>query len=467
MQVTETVSDGLKRQLKVTVALPEIQEKVDARLNEMKQRANIKGFRPGKVPVEHLRRLYGRSIMAEVLQQTITETSQKALAEREERPAQQPEINLPEESPGVESVMSGDADFEYTMSFEVIPDMELADLRQIKLEKQVAEPSDDDVEKSVQQLLESSASYEPKQGGAKDGDQVKVDFVGKIDGEPFEGGAAEDVAVVIGKNAFIPGFEEGLIGVQPGEQRVVKVTFPQAYGAEHLAGKPAEFDVTVKDVAAPKLPEADDDFAKGMGFESVDKLREAIRTKLASELEQASRTKLKRYLLDELDKLHDFELPASLVEQEYGELWQQTTQQMERTGDTFEDSGTTEEEAKRRNQQLAERRVRLGLVLAEIGTRNNIEVSDDDLKRAMMDQARQYPGQEKQVIEYFQKNPGALVELRGPIFEEKVVDYALAMVGLSEKTVSPEELFKMPDDDEELEAPAPSKPEAKKTRKKK
>ena len=467
MQVTETVSDGLKRELKVTVGLPEIQEKVDARLHDMKQRANIKGFRPGKVPVEHLRRLYGRSIMAEVLQQTISETSQKALAEREERPAQQPEINLPEDSAGVENVMSGDSDLEYTMSFEVIPHMELADLRKITLEKQVAEPSEEDVEKSVQQLLESSASYEPKKGAAKEGDQVKVDFVGKIDGEPFEGGAAEDVPVVIGKNAFIPGFEEGLIGVKAGEERVVETTFPAEYGAEHLAGKPAQFDVTVKEVAAPKLPEADDEFAKGMGFESIDKLRTAIRDKLSGELEQASRDKLKRQLLDELDKLHDFALPASLVDQEYEELWRQTTQQMERAGKSFEDMKTTEEAEQARNRKLAERRVRLGLVLAEIGTRNNIEVSDDDMKRAMMDQARQYPGQEKQVIEYFQKNPNALMELRGPIFEEKVVDYSLAMASVSEKPVTPEELFKMPDDEDGAEVDAPSEAAAKKTRKKK
>jgi len=447
MQVTETVSDGLKRELKVTVARPEIEEKVDARLQEMKQRANIKGFRPGKVPVEHLRRLYGRSITTEVLQQTISETSQQALAEREERPAQQPQINLPEDSEGVENVISGDADLEYTMSFEVIPDMELADLSKLKLEKEVAEVDEEDIEKSVRQLLESSATYEPKDGPAEDGDQVKVDFVGKIDGEPFEGGAAEDIAVVIGKNQFIPGFEEGLVGAKGGEERVVEVTFPQEYGAEHLAGKDAQFDVTVKEVGAPQLPEADDEFAKTMGFESMDKLREAIRDKLSKELEQASRTKVKRQLLDALEEAHDFELPASLVEQEFNELWQQTTQQMERSGKTFEDMETTEEAERERNQKLAERRVRLGLVLAEIGQRNNIEVSDEEMKRAMMDHARQYPGQEKQVIEFFQQNPNSLMELRGPIFEDKVVDYALAMAEVTEKTVSKDDLFNMPDEE--------------------
>jgi trigger factor len=448
MQVTETVTDGLKRELKVTVARPQIEEKVDERLQEMKQRANIKGFRPGKVPVEHLRRLYGRSITTEVLQQTISETSQQALAERDERPAQQPQINLPEDSEGVENVISGEADLEYTMSFEVIPDMELADLSKLKLEKEVAEVDDEDVERSVQQLLESSATYEPKQTAAQEGDQLKVDFAGKIDGEPFDGGAAEDVAVVIGKNAFIPGFEEGLVGAKPGEERVVEVTFPQEYAAEHLAGKNAQFDVTVKEVGAPKLPEADDEFAKTMGFESMDKLHAAVRDKLGKELEQASRTKLKRRLLDELDTAHGFELPGSLVEQEFNELWQQTIQQMERAGETFAESGTTEEEAKARNQRLAERRVRLGLVLAEIGQRNNIEVSDEEMKRAMMDQARQYPGQEKQVIEYFQQNPNSLMELRGPIFEEKVVDYTLAMAEISEKPVSKDDLFKMPEDED-------------------
>jgi len=447
MQVTETVSDGLKRELKVTIARPEIEEKVDARLQEMKQRANIKGFRPGKVPVEHLRRLYGRSITTEVLQQTISETSQQALAEREERPAQQPQINLPEDSEDVENVISGDADLEYTMSFEVIPDMELTDLSKLNLEKEVAEVDEEDVEKSVQQLLESSATYEPKDGPAEDGDQVKVDFVGKIDGEPFEGGAAEDIAVVIGKNQFIPGFEEGLVGARSGEERVVEVTFPQEYGAEHLAGKDAQFDVTVKEVGAPKLPEADDEFAKTMGFESMDKLRDAIRDKLSKELEQASRTKLKRQLLDALEESHGFELPASLVEQEFNELWQQTTQQMERSGQTFEEGETTEEQERERSRKLAERRVRLGLVLAEIGQRNNIEVTDEEMKRAMMDQARQYPGQEQQVIEYFQQNPNSLMELRGPIFEEKVVDYALAMANVTEKPVSKDELFSMPDEE--------------------
>ena len=466
MQVEETVSDGLKRELKVKVALPEIQEKVDARLHEMKQRANIKGFRPGKVPVEHLRRLYGRSIMTEVLQQTISETSQQALSEREERPAQQPQINLPEDSKDVENIISGDADLEYTMSFEVIPDMELADLSKFTLEKEVAEVDEEDVEKSVRQLLESSATYEAKDGAAEEGDQVKVDFVGKIDGEPFEGGSAEDIAVVIGKNQFIPGFEEGLVGAKPGEERTIDVTFPEEYGAEHLAGKAAQFDVTVKEVGAPKLPEADDEFAKNLGFESMDKLREAIRDKLSKELEQASRTKLKRQLLDELNKAHDFELPSSLVEQEFNELWRQTTQQMERAGQSFEDMETTEEAERESSRKLAERRVRLGLVLAEIGHRNDIEVTDEEMKRAMMDQARQYPGQEKQVIEYFQQNPGALIELRGPIFEEKVVDYALAMATVNEKTVSKDELFKMPDENEEAEA-ASSKPAAKKTRKKK
>jgi len=300
----------------------------------------------------------------------------------------------------------------------------------------------------VQQLLESSASYEPKDGASEDGDQLKVDFVGKIDGEPFEGGSAEDIAVVLGKNQFIPGFEEGLIGAKPGEERVVNVTFPEEYGAEHLAGKQAEFDVKVKEVGAPKLPEADDDFAKTMGFDSMDKLRDAIRDKLGKELEQASRTKLKRQLLDELDKAHDFQLPASLVEQEYNELWQQTTQQMERSGQNFEDTGTTEEAEQARNRKLAERRVRLGLVLAEIGQRNNIEVTDEEMKRAMMDQARQYPGQEKQVIEYFQQNPNALMELRGPVFEEKVVDYALAMAEVNEKPVSKDDLFKMPEEED-------------------
>lgn len=449
MEVTETVSEGLKRELKVVVDAKELRDRLDARLEELKNHVRIKGFRPGKVPLEHLRKVYGQSVMAEILQQAISETSQQALMERSERPAHQPKIALADETAGVEDFMRGNADLEYTMSFEILPDMEIVDLRNLSLEKQVAEVQESDVDKAISQLLESSTSYEPKSGAAKKGDRVTVDFVGKIDGEPFEGGAAEDVNVVIGKEAFIPGFEDGLKGAKAGEERTVKARFPEDYPEPKLAGKEAEFEVKVKEVAAPKLPKADDEFAKGMGFESLDKLREAVREKLGRELEGVSRAKLKRALLDALDKAHDFELPASLVEAEFNYLWQNLTRGLEQEGKTLADVGKDEEAEKERLRKLAERRVRLGLVLSELGRRNEIEVTDEELKRAMLDHARQYPGQEKQVIEYYRKHPEALGELRGPIYEDKVVEFALALTKLRERKVSSEELFKSPEDEDD------------------
>ncbi len=443
MQVTETVSEGLKRELKIVVQAPELQERVNSRLEEMKDKVRLKGFRPGMVPVEHLRKLYGRSVMAEVLEQTISETSKKALVERDERPADKPDISLPEDEKLVEGVIAGERDLEYTMSFEVLPEMELVDLRKLEIEKPVAEVAEDEIEKGLGQLLDSSTSYEDKKTKAKDGDQVRIDFIGRIDGEAFEGGTAEDVAVVIGKNAFIPGFEDGLVGVRAGDETTITTTFPENYPAKHLAGKAAEFEVKVRAVAAPKRPEPDDEFASGMGFESIDKLREAVRERLAKELEGGTRVKMKRGLLDALDEAHDFDLPPSLVEREFADLWAQLNRQMEQRGETFSDLGQDEDAEKEKNRKLAERRVRLGLVLSEIGRQNKIEVSDDDLKRAMLEQARQYPGQEKKVIEYFQKTPGALMDLHAPIYEDKVVNYALALVKQKERKVTSKELFDM------------------------
>jgi trigger factor len=292
-------------------------------------------------------------------------------------------------------------------------------------------------------------SYEPKDGAAEIGDQVTIDFAGKIDGELFEGGSAEDAPLALGGNVFIPGFEEGLVGSKAGEERVVEAAFPEDYPVDRLAGKTAVFDVKIKSVGAPQQPAIDDAFAKGMGFEDLEKLREAVRGRIKNEYDQASRLKLKRKLLDSLDERHDLALPPTLVEQEFESVWRRIKEEMERAGRTFEDEGTTEEEVRQKYQKLAERRVRLGLVLSEIGTTNDIKVSEEEVKRAMLEQIRQYPGQEQQIFEFYKKNPQAVAQLRAPIYEDKVVDFALELANVAEKTVTAEELLSAPEEEGE------------------
>ncbi|HEX7074712.1 MAG TPA: trigger factor [Hyphomicrobiaceae bacterium] len=449
MQVTETLSDGLKRQLRVVVDAGEIGAKFDARLDEIKDRVQLKGFRKGKVPVQHLKKVFGRSLMGEVLQQTIEEKSRAALDERKERPAIQPQIDLPEDQQEIEKVMSGQADLSFGMSFEVLPEINLIDFSELQLEKLTADVDDSAVEQAINQLVERSTSYEVTEGRvAEDGDRLTIDFVGKIGGEPFEGGAGEGVNIVLGQGGFIPGFEDGLKGAKAGEERTVTATFPENYPEKSLAGKEATFDVKVKEVAVPKKPEVNDEFAKNLGVENLEKLRELVTEQIKREYAQASRAKLKRALLDELEKRHDFALPPTLVEREFEAIWRQVTQGLEQAGRSFEDEGKTEEQAREEYRKIAERRVRLGLILGEVGEKSGIQVTQDEMRRALMEQARQYPGQERLVYEFYEKNPGAIAELRAPIFEEKVVDHILGQVKLEEKKVDREELFK-PEPDEE------------------
>jgi len=442
MQVTETVSEGLKRQLKVVVPAADLKAKVESKLEDLTSKVKLNGFRPGKVPLAHVRQLYGRSVLAEVLEETVGESSTKALQERSERPAFQPDIKLPEDKDVIERMLDGTGDLEFTMAFEVLPKIELTDLKAISLTKDVAEPNEDDVKGAIGRLLKANVSYETKDGAAEAGDRLTIDFKGSIDGEPFEGGTAEDAFLVLGSGRFIPGFEDGLLGAKAGEQRDVKVTFPADYQAPHLAGKDAVFDVTVKDVAKPVDAKEDDEFAKSLGLESFAKLEEAVRGQLKTELDNASRAKLKKSLLDALDERHVFEIPPSLVKSEFEGIWRGITRQLEQAKKTFEDEGTTEEKAREEYQKLAERRVRLGLVLSEIGNQNEIKILDEELRRAMIDRARQFPGQEREVIEFYRKNPQALNELRAPVYEEKVINFALELVKTDENKVSPEDLTK-------------------------
>ena len=447
MQVTQTLAEGLRRELSVVVPKSDLAAKVESRLDEMKGRAQIKGFRPGKVPVSYLRKLYGKSLMGEIVQETVNESSLKALQERSETPAFQPDIKLTEDQAEIDTLLEGGSDLAYGMTYEIMPSFEAMDFSTLKLEKEVAEIADVDVDAAVARLAEQNREYEDKAGAAAEGDRVTIDYLGKLDGEPFDGGKDEDAKLVIGSNRFIPGFEEQLIGVKAGDEKIVTVTFPDNYGAETLKGQEATFDVVVKGVEGPVDLEIDDALATKLGMESLDNLKEAIRQQFRSDYEAASRRKLKRVLLDALDEAHSFELPPTLVDREFDAIWREVEGDLKRQNKTFEDEDTTEEKAKEEYRAIAERRVRLGLLLADVGSKAEVQVTEQELQQALGQRVRQFPGQEQQVIQFYQQNPGAVAELRAPIFEDKTVDYILELAEIDEKTVSREELFADPDDE--------------------
>jgi trigger factor len=447
MNVTETSAEGLRRQLKVVIGADELEKRLSERLDELRGKARLKGFRPGHVPKEHLRKVYGRSVMAEVVQQAVAETSREALSQREERPAFQPTVGLPEDQTEIDKIFAGASDLAYTLSFEVLPKIELMDFSKLKLEKPVAEVTDADIDQSLERIRSANLRYKPKEGAAESDDRLIVDFVGSIDGTPFEGGAAEDAPIVLGGGNFIPGFEEGLTGARSGESREIEATFPADYPQVNLAGKTARFAVKIKEVGAPETPPLDADFAKSLGLESVEKLRETVKQRLEQDRAGASRLKLKRALLDALNDAHNFELPPTLVDNEFQAIWQQVTADLERAERSFEDEGTTEEKAKADYRDIAARRVRLGLILSEVGARNQIAVTDEEVSRALLERVRQFPGQERKVYDYYRNNPQLLAELRAPIYEDKAVDYILELAKVTDKAVTPEELYADPDAD--------------------
>ena len=465
MQVTETLSEGLKRELKVVVPAKDMESQMNEKLADAKDKVRINGFRPGKVPVSHLKKVYGRSIMADLVNETIQKKPTEILSERGEKAATTPEISMTEDEKEAEAILAGDADFEFTMAYEVIPAFEVADISKIKITREVVDVPDEEVEEQVVRVAESARTFETKKGKAADGDKVTLDYLGKLDGEPFDGGADQDAELVIGSNRFIPGFEEQLIGLKAGDEKVITVTFPAEYQAAHLAGKEATFDVTIKEVAAPGELEINDEVAKTLGVESADKLREIVRGQIESQYGQMTRQKLKRQILDALDADHQFESPSKLVDAEFENIWRQINQELSDNGKTFEDEGTTEEAAREDYRKLAERRVRLGLVLSRIGEEAKVEVSDDELNRALYNQVRQFPGQEQQIYEYFQKTPGAVASLRAPIFEEKTIDHMLTVLDVTDKKVSKEEL--MAEEEDELAAVKEEKPAKKKAAPKK
>jgi trigger factor len=452
MQVTETLAEGLKHEFQISVPASDLDAKADARLVDLKDKVRLNGFRPGKVPVSHLKKVYGRSVMAETIDQTIRDTNSQIFTERGFRLATEPKITMPTEEKAVENILTGKSDLTYTVSIEVVPAIELADFKSFTVEKPVAEVTDADVDEAIKRIADQNKAYAAKGEATKaeTGDRVTISFKGTINGTPFEGGTGENIQVTIGSNTFIPGFEEQLTGIATGETRTLKVSFPKNYASEKLAGQPAEFETTATLIEAPQETKIDDAFAKTLGLESLDKLKEAARERLSAEFAGATRQRVKRMLLDRLDETHRFEAPPSLVEEEFRLMWNSIKAEMESSGKTFADEDTTEEAAQEEYRKIADRRVRLGLVLSEIGEKNKITVTDDEVSRALIERARQMPGREKEVWDYYRNNANALAQLRAPIYEDKVVDFILELAKVTEKKVTREDLYK----DEEAEKSA-------------
>lgn len=447
MQITETLNEGLKREIKVVVPKEDLAQQLAERLADAKDKVRLNGFRPGKVPLAHLKKTYGKSFMAEVVNEILNDKPRSIIADRGEKAAMAPEVNMTEDESAAGRVLDGEDDFEFSLSYEIVPAIELKDAKDISVTRPVVEIADSEVEEQVKTVAKSALTYEAKKGKAADGDRVTIDYLGKVDGEPFEGGADQDSQLVLGSNQFIPGFEEELIGVKAGEEKVINVTFPEEYGAANLAGKAATFDITVKEVAAAADQEINDELAKTLGLDDLEHLQRVVREQIEGQYGQMTRQKVKRELLDALDNEYKFEAPSKLVDAEFDNIWRQVTGELEQAGRTFADEDTTEEEATAEYRTLAERRVRLGLVLSEIGEKESIDVTEEEMQRALFEQVRRFQGQEKEIYDFYRSNPDALASLRAPVFEEKVVDHLLTVVNVTDKVVTKEEL--MADDEED------------------
>ena len=434
MQVTETNAAGLQHDFKVVIAAADIAQKVDTRLADVAKDVRLPGFRPGKVPMKILKQRFGGSVLGEVLDQTIRESSASLLDERGLRPAGQPKIEITSFDEG--------KDLEFDISVEVLPDVEVMDLSTIELERLKVETGAEEIDAALQRIAEQRKTSEPITGKrmSKKGDIVVIDFVGSIDGTPFDGGKADDYPLELGSSSFIPGFEDQLVGVKAGESKDVEVDFPADYGAAELAGKKAVFACTVKEIREPKLPEIDDAFASEMGFDNLDALKTAISEQIGGEYAQVARDAMKRKLLDILADSHDFEVPPGMVDSEFEGIWKQVEQARENGQLDEDDKARSEDELRQQYRDIAVRRVRLGLLLSTVGEKNGLTVSQEEVNRAIMQQARQMPGQEQQVIEFFRNNEDAQRSLQAPIFEDKVVDFIVEMAKVAERTVSVDEL---------------------------
>jgi trigger factor len=445
MQITQTISEDLRREFTVTYPASELDKRVTKRLEEMKPRVNLKGFRPGKAPVSFLKKQFGKSVMGEVIQQAVDEGSQKAIDDNQLKPALTPRI---EPLSDVQQVVDGKADLTFTVTVNLMPDFQTADPATLKVERLISEVGDAEVDEALDRIAKQSRNFTPRPAGepAQKDDTVLIDFVGRVDGVEFDGGKGNDFNLTLGSGQFIPGFEDQLIGAKADESRDVKVTFPADYNAAELAGKDAVFAVTVKEVKAPEESKVDDALATKMGLADLATLRDRVRDQLKSDYAAASRTHLKRRILDALDEAHSFPLPPAMVESEFQNIWAQVEAELKREGKTAAEEGGSEEALRAEYRRIAERRVRLGLVLGKIGEQNGITVSGEEVQRAIMQRARQFPGQEQQVFQLYSQNQQAQAEIRAPLFEDKVVDFIAELAEVNDRKVDRETLFKDPDD---------------------
>ena len=439
MNITETSADGLRREFKVVIPAKDLEERVNAQLSEIGKTVRLPGFRPGKVPMPILKQRYGQSVMGEVLDRAFNDVSAKAIEDHKLRPALQPKVEITKFEQG--------QDLEFSMAVEVLPEFEPASFEGVEVEKPVVEIADEQVDEALKRIASSRKTTEPlaEDRPAQTGDVLVIDFDGSVDGERRPGMKGDAFELELGSKSFIDTFEDQLVGAKPGEHRTVNVTFPESYHAAELAGKAAVFEVDVKEIRTAATPALDDEFAKGLGYEGLDGLKNAIRERFQNDYKQMSRLRAKRALLDRLAELHDFAVPAGMVDVEFEQIWRRLQDELRRGG---EEAGQDEEKLKEEYRAIAERRVRLGLVLSEIGRRNNITVAREELGQAVFAEAQRYPGQEREVFEFFKNNPQAIESLRAPVFEDKVVDFILERVKVTEKPVSAEELMRDPDEDE-------------------
>ncbi len=439
MKVTETKNEGLSREYAIVIPAADIEGRVLSKLTEIGKQVNIPGFRQGKVPTKLLRQRYGQSVLGEVVQDAVVETSSQAISDNSINPATQPKIDVTNFKDG--------EDLEYTMAVEIMPEITPVDFKTLKLERLTCEISDEEIEKSMANIASEIVRSEPikRSRKARKDDIVVIDFVGLVDGEEFDGGKAKDFQLTLGAGRFIPGFEDQLIGAKPKEHVTVNVTFPEDYGAENLKGKDAVFEVDIKEIRERVETPIDDELAKSLGLESLDQLKDGTRQQLQQNYTMFTRNRLKRDLLDLLDEAHDFEIPPGMVETEVQSILEQFEEARREDRLEDEDKEKSEDDVRAEYEKIGQRRVRLGLLLADVGRVNNIEVSAEEVNQAMLQEVRRYPGQERQVMEYLQQNEQAMAGLRAPIFEDKVVDFILEMAEVSDRAVSPEELMADPD----------------------
>ena len=445
MQITETVNEGLRREYKVVVPKSDLDTRLNGKIEEIKPRMNLKGFRPGKAPSSFLKKQFGKSMMGEIVEAAVNESSQKAITDNALKPAQQPTVDLVSQ---IEQVVDGKSDLEFTVKVDLMPDFEVADVGKLKVERLVGEVTDADVDDALKRLADQTKSYTARPDGepAEKDDNVVIDFVGKVDGAEFAGGKAEDFNLTLGSGQLIPGFEDQLIGAKKGDAREVKVTFPADYPEATLAGKDAVFDVTVKEVKKPEPVTLDNELAKKLGMDDLATLKDRVREQIKGDFARASRLHLKRRILDALDTQHSFALPGGMVENEFNGIWKQVEAELQREGKTAADEGKSEDELKKEYHDIAERRVRLGLVLAKLGEQNGITVAPEEVQRAIAARARQFPGQEQQVFNFYTQNPQAAAEIRAPIFEDKVVDFIAELAEVTDRKVDRDTLFMDPDE---------------------